>query len=71
VYLPRRDRRERAPRAPAQVDRTLAQRLVDAFVRAGAEKVLVGPASGLSGPPEVVQPWPGHEDHLHVWLPPG
>lgn len=66
VYLPRLDGRERAPRTPGQVDRGLAQHLVDAFVRAGAQRILVGPSSGLTGPPAVVQPWPGHEDHLHV-----
>ena len=70
VYLPRRDGRERAPRTAREVDRMLAQTLVDSFVRAGAELVLVGPRSGLDGPPAVVQPWPAHEDHLHVRIAP-
>jgi len=70
VYLPRLDGRERAPRAPDQIDRALAQHLVDAFVRARAQRILVGPDSGLTGPPDVVQPWPGHDDHLHVRLAP-
>ncbi|MGI9095564.1 MAG: penicillin-insensitive murein endopeptidase, partial [Thermoleophilaceae bacterium] len=69
VYLPRRDGRERAPRAPGQVDRARAQALVDSFVRGGAQLV-VGSGSGLTGPPGVVQPWPGHEDHLHLRLAP-
>ncbi len=71
VYLPRVDGRERAPRTTDQVDRALAQRLVDGFVRAGAQRIFVGPSLGLTGPAAVVQPWPGHDDHLHVRLAPG
>ena len=66
VYYPRRDRRELAPRTVAQVDRALAQDLVDRFVAAGAAKVFVGPNVGLTGPPEIVQPLPRHDNHLHV-----
>lgn len=66
VYYPRRDRRERAPRSVEQVDRRLAQELVDLFVAAGAEKVFVGPRTGLRGPSDVVQPLVHHDDHLHV-----
>jgi murein endopeptidase len=69
VYYPRRDRRERAPRSPEQVDRALAQDLVDRFVRAGAVKVFVGPRTGLRGDPRIVQPLRLHDDHLHVRLP--
>ena len=69
VYLPRRDGRERAPRRVAQVDRMRSQELVDRFVKAGAAVVLVGPRTGLKGPPGVVKPWPNHDDHLHVRLP--
>jgi murein endopeptidase len=68
VYYPRRDRRERAPRDVSQVDRRLAQDLVDRFVRAGAERVFVGPRVHLNGPPGVVQVVPNHDDHLHVRL---
>lgn len=68
VYYPRRDRRERPPRRPAQIDRALAQDLVDRFVAAGAEKVFVGPRTGLAGPPAVVQPLAHHDNHLHVRL---
>ena len=71
VYYPRRDRRERAPRFAPQVDRRLAQDLVDRFVRAGAEHVFVGPSLDLHGPPGVVQALDGHDNHLHVRLPPG
>jgi murein endopeptidase len=70
VYYPRRDRRERAARSPAQVDRALAQDLVDRFVRAGAVKVFVGPSLRLRGDPDIVQPLRLHDDHLHVRLAP-
>ncbi len=69
VYYPRLDRRERPPRLPEQVDRRLAQDLVDRFVRAGAEKIFVGLNVRLSGPPGVVQPLPYHDNHLHVRFP--
>jgi murein endopeptidase len=70
VYFPRRDRRERAARNPGQVDRAWAQEIVDRFVRAGARKIFVGARLGLRGPPGVVQPWPNHDDHLHLRLAP-
>lgn len=66
VYYPRLDRRERPPDRPEQVDRRLAQDLVDRFVRAGAVRVFVGPRSGLRGPPRVVQVLVRHDNHLHV-----
>ena len=70
VYYPRRDRRELPPRFPRQIDRPLAQDLVDRFVAAGAAKVFVGPNTGLRGPPAVVEVLPSHHDnHLHVRLP--
>ena len=68
VYYPRLDRRERAPLRPAQVDRALAQDLVDRFVAAGAHFVFVGRHVGLRGPRRVVQAIPHHDDHLHVRL---
>lgn len=68
VYFPRRDRRLRAPRRPGEVDRRLAQDLVDRFARAGAQVVLVGPSLGLRGRRGVVVPYPNHDDHLHVRL---
>jgi murein endopeptidase len=64
VYLPRSDRRERAPRRAAQVDRRLAQDLVDRFRRAGVRTILAGASLGLEG----TEPWPNHDDHLHVRL---
>lgn len=66
IYYPRRHGRQRVPKTVAQVDRRRAQRLVDLFVAAGAETVLVGPNVGLTGPPGVVKPYPNHDNHLHV-----
>jgi murein endopeptidase len=66
VYYPRLDRRERPPRIVSQIDRRLAQDLVDRFVHAGARLVFVGPATGFTGPPGVVQVLWNHDNHLHV-----
>ena len=71
VYLPRRDGLLRPPLRPAQVDRERAQDLVDRFVAAGAEKIFVSRRLRMRGPPDVVQHWPRHGDHLHVRLRPG
>ena len=71
VYYPRRDGRERIPARVAQVDRRLAQELVDRFVAAGAQYVFVGPHTRLHGPPKVVMTLANHDDHLHVRLRPG
>jgi hypothetical protein len=71
VYYPRLDGRERAPEDPSQIDRALAQDLVDRFVRAGAVKIFVGPNTGLRGPRRVVSVLPTHHDnHMHVRLAP-
>ncbi|MGH2775194.1 MAG: penicillin-insensitive murein endopeptidase [Actinomycetota bacterium] len=69
LYYPRRDGREREPRRPAQIDRELAQDLVDRFVAAGAQYVFVGPHTRLTGPPHIVQPLAHHDDHMHVRIP--
>jgi murein endopeptidase len=66
VYYPRLDRLERAPRHPDQVDRVLAQDLVDRFVAEGARYVFTGPRVGLTGPKKAVQALVHHDDHLHV-----
>jgi hypothetical protein len=71
VYYPRRDGRERIPTRVAQIDRRLAQELVDRFVRAGAQYVFVGPGTGLRGPSKVVMTLGNHDDHLHVRIRPG
>ena len=66
VYYPRTDRRLTAPVSTGQVDRHLAQDLLDRFVAAGAKVVFVGYATGLRGPSGVVVPYPNHENHMHV-----
>jgi hypothetical protein len=66
VYYPRRDGLERVPRRVGQVDRRLAQELVNRFVWAGAQYVFVGPRTGLGGPAKVVMTVANHDDHLHV-----
>ena len=71
VYYPRRDGLERVPTRVAQVDRRLAQELVERFVRAGAQYVFVGPRTGLRGPPKIVMTLGNHDDHLHVRIRPG
>jgi murein endopeptidase len=70
LYYPRLDRLEREPLRPRQVDRVLAQDLVDRFVAEGAQYVFVGYRVGLRGPRGVVQAIPHHDDHLHVRLRP-
>ena len=69
IYYPRRDRKERAPTKPSQVDLRLSQKLVDMFAAAGAQKVFVGPSLDLHGPKRVVTPLVHHDNHLHVRLP--
>jgi hypothetical protein len=69
VYYPRLDRRATAPTSTGQVDRRLAQDLLDRFVAAGAKMVFVGYSSGLRGESGVVVPYPNHENHMHVRFP--
>jgi len=69
LYYPRRDGREREPWRPDQIDRALAQDLVDRFVAAGAQLVFVGPNTGLTGPQRIVQPLAKHDNHMHVRIP--
>jgi len=69
VYYPRLDRRLSAPIAARQVDRRLAQHLLDGFVAAGARVVFVGFSTGLHGESGVVVPYPNHENHMHVRFP--
>jgi hypothetical protein len=71
VYYPLESGRERAPLSVEEIDLRLAQDLVDRFVAAGAEKVFVGPGTGLTGPAQVVQAIPNHDDHLHARFPAG
>ena len=66
VYYPRVDRLEQAPRRPEQVDQARSQDLVDLFLRAGAQKIFVGPHLRLKGPKRRVMKLVHHDDHLHV-----
>jgi murein endopeptidase len=66
VYYPRVDRRERPPTRVAQIDRRLAQDLLDRFLRAGAVRIFVGPHTHLTGPPRIVQVLGFHDNHMHV-----
>jgi murein endopeptidase len=66
VYYPRLDRRDRPPRSAAQIDRRLAQDLLDRFLRAGAVKIFVGPNTHLTGPPRIVHVLGFHDNHMHV-----
>ena len=70
IYYPRVDGLERAALRLDQVDRVLAQELVDRFVNFGATRVFVGPRVHLSGRRGVVTPLVYHDDHLHVRLSP-
>jgi hypothetical protein len=66
ILYPRKDGTEARAMKPKEVDRELAQDLVDRFVEAGAVKVFVGPHLDLKGPKNVVVPLVYHDDHLHV-----
>jgi len=69
IYYPRRDRREAPPTDPSQIDRRLAQDLLNRFLAAGAQMVFVGPRTKLRGPRGVVMELVHHDDHLHVRWP--
>ena len=66
VIYPRLDRLELPIAHPAEVDRALAQELVDRFIAAGARQVFTGPRLGLRGARGVVTELVNHDDHLHV-----
>jgi murein endopeptidase len=66
VMYPRRDGAQLAARRPSEVDRVLAQDLVDRFRAAGAVKLFVGPHLHLRGPRGIVVPLAHHDDHVHV-----
>jgi hypothetical protein len=66
VYYPRLDRRERPPVRPNQIDRPLAQDLLDRFLAAGAVRIFVGPNTHLRGPQSVVRILWNHDNHMHV-----
>jgi murein endopeptidase len=66
ILYPRLDLQEAGPAGVSQIDRPLAQDLVDRFAAAGAKQIYVGPHTKLSGPKQVVQPLRFHDDHMHV-----
>lgn len=68
IYYPRKDRELADPFSVSNIDMALAQDLVDRFVAAGAQLVLVGPSTGLTGPSGVVLPYPNHDNHIHLRL---
>ncbi len=70
LLYPRLDRIEQRPRRVRQVDRALSQDLVTRLVKAGAQKVFVGPATKLRGKRDVVIPLGDHENHLHLRIKP-
>lgn len=70
VYYPLKSEAERSPLTVDEVNLRLAQDLVDRFVRAGAVQVFVGPNTGLTGPPDIVEAIPYHDNHLHVRIAP-
>jgi murein endopeptidase len=69
VLYPRIDRALLPAQSVRQVDRTLAQDLVNRFVAAGAQFTFVGQHVGLGGPPQIVQAIAHHDDHVHVRIP--
>lgn len=66
IAYPRLDRQELGVTAPWQIDRILAQDLVDRLELAGAEYVFVGPRTKLDTTGPVVQKLVFHDDHMHV-----
>lgn len=66
VIYPRVDRALAPPGNVKEVDRRLAQDLVNRFVAAGAQLAFVGLRVGLAGPRNVVQAIAHHDDHVHV-----
>jgi murein endopeptidase len=66
VYYPRLDRRERPPVRAGQIDRPLAQDLLDRYVAAGAVRIFVGPNTHLRGPRRIVRVLWNHDNHMHV-----
>jgi murein endopeptidase len=70
VVYPRLDGEETSPDGVRQIDRELAQDLVNRFAAAGAQKVYVGLRTKLRGKRGVVTPLRNHDDHLHVRIKP-
>ena len=71
VYYPRRDRRERAPVRPSQINRRALCRTSSTASSSPAQKVFVGPNTGLQRPPAVVEVLPAYHDNHARALPRG
>ena len=69
VLYPLRSGREAEGKVPEEVDRRLAQDVVDRFVAAGAVTIYVGPNTGLTGPDGTVVLRSDHDTHMHIRLP--
>ena len=70
MLYPRIDGQETAPERVRQINRALAQDLVNRFAAAGAQRVYVGLGTKLRGKRGVVTPLRNHDDHLHVRIKP-
>ena len=70
VLYPRLDGQETAPERVRQINRALAQDLVNRFAAAGAQQVYVGLGTKLRGKRGVVTRLRNHDDHLHVRIKP-
>ena len=66
VLYPRRDGKERVADSIGDVDRRLAQDLLDRFLAAGAVRAVVDPRLGLRAPAAKLEHQPLHEEHIHV-----
>jgi murein endopeptidase len=66
VYYPRADHRLRSAWRPDQIDRALAQDLLDRFLAEHVQRIFVGPRTGLRGPRRIVELLAHHNDHMHV-----
>jgi murein endopeptidase len=66
VLYPRLDGLELDSTKPSQINRGLAQDLVNRFVAAGATDIFIGLRIRLTGPRKVVQKLVHHHDHMHI-----
>jgi murein endopeptidase len=69
IAYPRLDRQELGISDVREIDRYLAQNLIDRFEAAGAEYIFVGPHTRLDTTGPVIQKLIAHDDHFHVRIP--
>jgi murein endopeptidase len=65
IYYPRKDGHETSPEKPSLIARGRSQWLVDHAAR-GADRVFIGPNTGLRRPTSHVQYLAHHDNHLHL-----